>query len=103
MSDAIEQEIAGLKEDIESLRREMKRLVRSDRAQTKKLKWQHRLTLISFGAIALGGATMFSGLSVEDKAILERVAVGVLAAGVSGAVGVNLPGFEVSTEEEDEI
>lgn len=98
MSDAIEQAIAEIKEDIESLRRQMKRLVKSDRAQTKKLKWQHKLSMMSLGLIAIGSLTMFRGLTVEDRATLERIAIGVLAMGFSGAIGVNLPNFTPPSE-----
>lgn len=98
--DTIEEAIAELKRDIEALSRQMKRLVRSDRAQTHKLKLQYRISMFLLGLAAIGGFTLFGELSAENKASLERIAMGLIAAGLTGAVGVSLPGFEPPGSEE---
>jgi hypothetical protein len=87
---------------IADLQGQMKALRASDRRQWQRLRLQHRLSLIFLGLMGLGAVLLFGGLEADDRAMLERLATGVLATAIAGLVGVNLKDFDPGGDFEDE-
>jgi type II secretory pathway component PulL len=93
--------LLALQGQVADLQGQMKALRASDRRQWQRLRLQHRLSLIFLGLMGLGAVLLFGGLEADDKALLERVATGVLATAIAGLVGVNLKEFDPSDGDED--
>ena len=98
------EEVDELRREIDELRREARRLKASDRKFQARLQEQQRWSLIFAGVVAFGAFFSSDGLSPENRASIEDVAVGiaVMLAGGIGVAGTTSGRFTVVRKPENE-
>ena len=74
-------------DELEELRTRIAAIEANDQAQWRQLKLQRRLQAACLLAVCIGGLLGVVNFKQENRDALERLAIGLVTAGVAGIVG----------------